>query len=648
MIGHDGRMELLPAPHVLREYAVIADGERGALVGPRGDVAWLCVPRWDSDAVLSSLLGGRGSYVVTPAARSVWGGHYEDRTLIWRSRWVTADGIVECREALAFPGDPRRAVLLRRIVARQGEARVEVVLDPAAGFGGSPFTDLSRDDDGRWRGRAGSLRVRWTGGPDAHVDDAGVLRTSIVVAAGEQHDLVLELADTDLGAPPDADRLWSATETAWHEAVPSFAASLAPRDTRHAYAVLRGLTSGTGAMVAAATTSLPERAERGRDYDYRFAWIRDQCYAGQAVAADGPHPLLDDAVGFVAERLLADGPGLMPAYTITGEAVPAQRSVGLPGYPGGTDVVGNHVRSQSQLDTFGEALLLFAAAARHDRLDTDHHRAVAAAVAAIEQRWQRAGAGVWELDDRHWAHSRLTCAAGLRAMAANAPAGDAARWSALADRIVADTAADSLHPSGRWQRAPDDPRVDAALLLPPLRGALPVDDPRSLATSAAIRADLADDGYVYRFRHDDRPLAHAEGAFLLCGFVMAMATHAEGDVVAAVRWFERNRAACGPPGLYSEEYDVEQRQLRGNLRRRSCTRSCSSRPCAWQDLRDGDRLGMGTGSSSVSGGARVVVRASSHPTSATAAGNQTGCVRHSCLSIDVLTSANAVSAGHSG
>ena len=486
--------------------------------------------------------------------------------LIWRSRWVTDTGIVECREALAFPGDPHRAVLLRRIVARHGEARMQVVVDPAAEFGRSPLAELHRDDDGRWHGRTGSLRVRWTGGADAHPDDAGALRTTVVVAAGQYHDLVLELADTDLGEPPDAGRLWSATETAWREALPRLDTSIAPRDARHASAVLRGLTASTGAMVAAATTSLPERAERGRDYDYRFAWIRDQCYAGQAVAADGPHPLLDDAVRFVAERLLADGPHLMPAYTVTGDAVPGERSFGLPGYPGGTDVVGNHVRTQSQLDTFGEALLLFAAAARHDRLDTDHHRAVATAVEAIEQRWHRPDAGVWELADRRWTHSRLTCAAGLRQMAAVAASpADAASWSALADRIVADAAADSLHPSGRWQRAPDDPRVDAALLLPAIRGALPVDDPRSIATRAAVCADLADDGYVYRFRHDRRPLDHAEGAFLLCGFLMAMAAHAEGAGVEAARWFERNRAACGPPGLYAEEYDVEQRQLRGNL-----------------------------------------------------------------------------------
>jgi len=112
-------------PHVLREYALLADGERGALVGPRGDIAWMCAPRWDSDAVFASLIGGRGGYAVTPVGRFVWGGYYEADTLIWRSRWATTDGIVECREALAFPGDEHRAVLLRQIHAVDAPARCQ-------------------------------------------------------------------------------------------------------------------------------------------------------------------------------------------------------------------------------------------------------------------------------------------------------------------------------------------------------------------------------------------------------------------------------------------------------------------------------------------------------------------------------------------
>jgi GH15 family glucan-1,4-alpha-glucosidase len=107
--------------------------------------------------------------------------------------------------------------------------------------------------------------------------------------------------------------------------------------------------------------------------------------------------------------------------------------------------------------------------------------------------------------------------------------------------------------------------VDAALLLPALRGAVPPTDPRSVQTVRTVARELTEDGYVYRFRHDNRPLSAAEGAFTLCGFQLALAAHQQGDAVGAARWFERNRAACGPPGLFAEEYDVVQRQLRGNL-----------------------------------------------------------------------------------
>jgi GH15 family glucan-1,4-alpha-glucosidase len=398
------------------------------------------------------------------------------------------------------------------------------------------------------------------------------------LAEGEEHDLVLELSDREFtDEPPAAGKLWTATEEAWSRVVPDCGDLIAVSDAHRAYAVLRGLTAASGAMVAAATTSLPERLEAGRNYDYRYAWIRDQCYAGLALAAHGPHPMLAGTVRFVTERLLADGPALMPAYTVTGAPVPGQRSLPLRGFPGGDARSGNWVRKQFQLDAFGEALSLYAAAARHDMLGEDDWRAAEVAAAAIEKRWQEPDAGIWELDDRRWAHSRLACVSGLRAIAGAAaawgPGGgsagghgqrEAARWSSLADAVTA-SLDDCVHPAGRWQRAPDDERVDAALLLPVIRGGTALHDPRSAATVAAVQAELAADGFVYRFRHDDRPLHKAEGAFLLCGFWMALVEHALGNRVAAAHWFERNRSATGPAGLYTEEYDVHQRQLRGNL-----------------------------------------------------------------------------------
>jgi GH15 family glucan-1,4-alpha-glucosidase len=558
-------------PRVLREYALIADGERGAVIGPDGCVVWLCVPGWDSPAAFSGLLGGPGRYAIAPADPwHVWGGYYEDGTLIWRSRWV-GDTKIECREALALPADPHRAVLLRRVDAVDGPAEVSVSLDIRARYGRARMTDLKRQGD-TWTGRSGGTWFRWSGAGKARPAD-GMLGMRVGLAEGAKHDLVLEISDREItDEPPDAERCWAATEEAWSGAAPGCEDLIAVSDARHAYAVLSGLTSASGAMVAAATTSLPERLESARNYDYRYAWIRDQCYAGLAVAAHGPHPLLAGTVRFVCERLLADGPGLMPAYTVAGEPVGDEVALRLRGFPGGTAKAGNWVRGQFQLDAVGEALSLFAAAARHDMLSAEDWRAAEVAADVIGKRWRDPDAGIWELDDQRWTHSRLACVSGLRAIAAAAAAGPpgvhghraAARWSSLADAVAA-SLSDAVHATGRWQRAPDDERVDAALLLPIVRGGFPADDPRNLATVEAVRRELAADGFVYRFRHDDRPLHKAEGAFLLSGFWMAQVEHACGNPVAAAHWFERNRSACGPAALYTEEYDVHQRQLRGNL-----------------------------------------------------------------------------------
>ncbi|OBK22101.1 glycoside hydrolase [Mycobacterium asiaticum] len=556
----------LLSPHVLRDYALLADGERGVVVGPRGDYCWMCLPRWDSPAVFTSLLGGRGAYVVCPFRTGfVWGGHYEERSLIWRSRWVTTDGIVECREALAFPGDRHRAVLLRRITALDGPTQVRIALDLRADFGAEPMRDL-RLADGIWTGRCGTHRFRWTGAHDAQLCEDGSLNAVVQVVPGKERDLVLECCDQELStAPVCPDDVWRQTEKAWHDAVPAISGTLADADAQLAYAVLRGLTSSGGGMVAAATMSLPERAEQGRNYDYRYCWIRDQCYAGQAVAVAGASPLLDDAVRFVSERVLADGPGLEPAYSIDGSAVPREEDLDLPGYPGAAVKRGNWVTDQFQLDACGEALLLLAAAARLDRLDSDHWRAAKTLVQTITDRWHEPDAGIWEVDDQHWAHSRLTCAAGLRSISQVAPQCESSQWQQLADLLISSTESDCLNPRRRWQRAPHDSRVDAALLIPSIRGAVPSDDPRTVNTLEAVRTELGRHGFVYRFQPDERPLGEAEGAFLLCGFLMALADHQQGNTIQAVRWFERNRTACGSPGLFAEEFDITQRQLRGNL-----------------------------------------------------------------------------------
>ncbi len=556
--------------HTLRDYALVADGERGALVGARGEITWLCFPRWDSPAVFAGLIGGGGGYAVSPVGRFVWGGYYEPGTLVWRNRWTTEQGRVECREAMALPGDPDRAVLLRRITARHAPATVSVRLALRTDFGKRGVRDLHCDDAGRWRGRLGDGSFCWSGAAGARlVRDGhhGDLELELHLDNGQSCDLVLALDTGPDADAPDADDTWSATLSGWHRRLPPRPdLGTAARDVQHAHAVLLGMTSSSGAMVAAATLGLPERARGGRNYDYRYAWIRDQCFVGQAAALGPDLALLHAGVGFVTRQLLEHGPDLAPAYRVTGEPVPDQTRLDLPGYPGGTDVLGNHVNSQFQLDAFGEALLLLAAADERDVLDPDGWAAVRVAVRAIEQRRQEPDAGVWELQPALWAQSRLQCAAGLRAIAGRPQSGaQAGKWSAFADLLVAEAGATCVHPSGRWQRAPDDPQVDAALLLPALRGAVPIQDPRTVATLQAVLDELVQDEFCYRFRHGNQPLAKAEGAFSLCGFLVALSLLQQGRHSAARGWFERSRAACGPPGLLTEEFDVAQRQLRGNL-----------------------------------------------------------------------------------
>ncbi len=187
-----------------------------------------------------------------------------------------------------MPASPRRVVLLRRIEALDGDATP-----------GPTRARRTAEHGDVWTGRSGPAWFRWTGAGRARRLKGG-LGMTVELAEGASHDLVLEISDGEFtDQPPDPGKLWAATEETWSQVVPQCDDLIAVGDARHAYAVLRGLTSASGAMVAAATTSLPERLEASRNYDYRYAWIRDQCYTGLALAAHGPHPMLAGPVRFI-------------------------------------------------------------------------------------------------------------------------------------------------------------------------------------------------------------------------------------------------------------------------------------------------------------------------------------------------------------
>ncbi len=304
-VGRASDIPIVPGPHVLRDYALLADGHRGVLVGPQGDCGWLCFPGWADPAVFATLIGSGGHYLIQPEGRWTWGGSYEDRSLIWNSRWVTNHGIFESREALAYPGEPDRVVLLRRVRALDTPGTVLVALDPRGDYGRRSLGTWRQHGE-CWEVRSPDLVVRWWGAADAEsrpVDGHHRLELALELDPATHHDLVLEIVTAERAAAstgpgrPDPERLWPSTEAAWHSAVPDFGDITAARDVRRAYAVLRGMTGPEGGTVAAATTSLPERANGNRNYDYRYVRIRDTCYVGRAGACllPGGEPMLDDA-----------------------------------------------------------------------------------------------------------------------------------------------------------------------------------------------------------------------------------------------------------------------------------------------------------------------------------------------------------------
>ena len=387
---------------------------------------------------------------------------------------------------------------------------------------------------------------------------------------------------TRASEPPDPDRAWQGTEAAWARPRPGIRADGRRRatpatPTRCSRADRRGRRDGrrghhlaarAGAAGAATTTTATPGSATSATPARRSP-------------RPGRIPLMDDAVRFVAGAAArATGRSSSPPTRPAAARCPTSATSGCPATPAASDIVGNWVNQQFQLDAFGEALLLFAAAARHDRLDADGWRAAEAAVAAIEQRWheptrrRHLGDRPGRLDPQP-AHLRRRPA--RRSRRVDLAASRARAGSRSPTESSPTPRRTRCIPSGRWQRSPDDPthRCRAAacrrsgVRSPPATRA---PSPRCTLSSRSS----TEDGYCYRFRPDERPLGEAEGAFLLCGFWMALALRQQGDHVSAARWFERNRAACGPPGLSRRSSTSTSTSCAATFRRHSSTRCCWS------------------------------------------------------------------------
>jgi GH15 family glucan-1,4-alpha-glucosidase len=345
--------------------------------------------------------------------------------------------------------------------------------------------------------------------------------------------------------------------------------------------VLKALTyQPTGGIVAAATTSLPEKIGGVRNWDYRYCWLRDATFALDVLLESG---FEDEARAWRAWLLRAvagDPDDLQIMYGPAGERqLPERELPWLQGYEGSRPVrVGNGASDQFQLDVYGEVMdVLHQARRRHIEPDDQSWALQRVLLADLEQRWHEPDEGIWEVRGprRQFTHSKVLAWVafdrGVKAVEEYGRAGNVDRWRDCRDEIKAQVLARGYNEElGSFVQSYDSERVDASLLTLPLYGFLPADDPRVRGTLEAVRRELLVDGFVQRYRHDEEVeavdgLPPGEGAFFLCSFWFVDNLVLLGELDEATEMFERLVALCNGLGLLSEEYDPQLERLVGNF-----------------------------------------------------------------------------------
>ncbi len=339
---------------------------------------------------------------------------------------------------------------------------------------------------------------------------------------------------------------------------------------------LKGLTyAPTGALLAASTTSLPETPQGERNWDYRYSWIRDSTFTLWGLYTLGLDSEANDFFSFIAD-VCENGDDLQIMYGVGGESRLNERVLGhLSGYEGAFPVrVGNAAFSQRQHDLWGAILdSVYLHTRSRDYLSERLWPVLVKLVDTAAEHWQEPDCGIWEVRGqlRHFTSSKVMCWVavdrGRRLAAMRGDAKTADRWAAVADEIHADVCAHGLDERGVFTQCYDATALDASLLLMPLLGFLPPEDPRVRATVLAIAAELTVDGLVLRYRVEetDDGLVGEEGAFLMCSYWLVSALVEIGEVVAARQHCERLLSFASPLDLYAEELDPSTGRHLGNF-----------------------------------------------------------------------------------
>ncbi|MGB3864219.1 MAG: glycoside hydrolase family 15 protein [Xanthobacteraceae bacterium] len=566
-------------PGKIEDYALIGDCETAALVSRDGSIDWLCWPAFDSEACFAALLGDRrhGSWRIAPAGDATMSRRYRGDTLILETTFETADGAVTLIDFMP----PRGAAsdVVRLVRGERGRVAMRMDLIIRFGFGANI----------PWVRRTGNGELLAIAGPDM-----AVLRTPIethgenmttvaefTVAAGDTVPFVLSYGAShlDVPAPIDVDHALRDTEAFWTDWAGRCTYQGPRRDTVvRSLVTLKALTyAPTGGIVAAPTTSLPEKLGGSRNWDYRFCWLRDATFTLLALMDSGYY---DEALAWHdwLLRAVAGSPGDMQImYGIMGQRRLLEwEATWLPGYEGAKPVrIGNAAHIQLQLDVFGELLDVFhQSRVAKLQLDGDSWAMECEFLKHLAGIWDQPDSGIWEVrgPGKHYVSSKaMTWVAFDRAIKSAEKFGfkaPLAEWRSLRARIhhdVCERGFDAAQDS--FVESYGAHVLDASVLLLPSVGFLPPADRRIVGTLAAVEKHLMRDGFV--LRHDPRRVSDEqepiEGAFLACTLWLADAHVLAGHITKAEALFQRVLGVANDLGLLAEEYDPLAGRQTGNF-----------------------------------------------------------------------------------
>jgi GH15 family glucan-1,4-alpha-glucosidase len=578
----------------IADYGLLADCNSAALVSRDGSIDWLCLPRYDSDAIFARLLDPDGGHwSIRPVGEYRVERRYVPGTLVIETTFTTAAGVVRVRDAMAFaPGQrghdlgydaPHEVVRGLEGVSGSVELTMELVPRPEYGL----VRPLIRVVEGGAKTFGGPNRIEVASSAPLEIRDAG-LHATFAVRAGQRLGFAIVWAPPEHRDPPkptapeDVAARLDDTVAAWRSWEAEHDVYAGPhRDlVRHSSRVLKGLTyRPTGAIVAAPTTSLPETVGGERNWDYRFSWIRDSSLTLEALYIGA---CTDEAEEFVSFMTSAAGGGasLQIMYGIGGEHDLSERLLGhLRGWRDSAPVrVGNGAWDQVQLDVYGELLnALYVYRERLGELHPEIQAFVAELADTAARRWTEKDSGIWEMrgEPRHHLSSKVLCWTALDRAVKLAPAlgehgAKADEWARERDRVR-----DAILERGWSERAQahaqsfDADELDGAALLMPIYGFLPATDERMRSTIEAIARDLTEDGLVLRYRAEEGlnadGLSGEEGTFVICSFWLVSCLAMAGEVERAEAMFAQLAGYANDLGLLGEEIDTANGEQLGNF-----------------------------------------------------------------------------------